>query len=63
MSEIILNHVRSHIDSLEWIKNKNKAIMNRKNSDSLYFQYSIIPGLNHENIVKYSERITAIRFF
>ena len=56
--EIDPNCGRSYLDSPDWIKKKKK-----NNLDNKCFQYAAAVSLNHEEIGKYSERITKINLF
>ena len=51
----------SYMDSPDWMKNKKITInpINKKNNKC--FQYALTVALNHEKIVKNSERITKIK--
>ena len=43
-------------------KSKNTTI-NRANKKNKYFQYALTVALNHEEVLKYSKRITKIKSF
>ena len=60
--KINLNHGGSYIDSPDWMKNK-KTINPINKKDKKCFQYSVIVGLNHEEIKKDLQRITKIKPF
>ena len=57
-----LKRGKSYIKSPEWVLNK-RAIINRNNKDSKYFQDSIIVSLSHQNIENHPERVSNIRPF
>ena len=59
---ISLSRGGSYIDSLEWLKSK-KAIINKKNNDGKYFQYTLTVALNCEQIKNHPERISKIKPF
>ena len=52
----------SYIDSPEWLKNK-KATINPKNNDNNSFQYALTVALNHQNIIKDTQRLSKIKPF
>ena len=51
-----LKRGNSYIKSPEWLANK-KAIINPKNVDNRYFEYSIVVALYHKEIKNHPERI------
>ena len=60
--KINANHGGSYIESPDWIRNK-KAAINPVKKDIKCFQYTVKVALNHEEMGKYSERITKIKSF
>ena len=60
---INLNCGGSHIDSLDWIKNKKATINPINKKDNKYFQYTVTVTLNYEEIKKDLQRITEIKPF
>ena len=52
-----------YIDFPDWIKNKKATISPINKKDKKYFQYATTVALNHEEIKKYSQRITKINPF
>ena len=52
----------SYIDSPEWLKNK-KATINPKNNGNNSFQYALTVALNHQNIIKDTQRLSKIKPF
>ena len=59
--KIILNCEGSNVDYPYWIKNKT-ATINPKDNDKC-FQYVITVALNHEQIVKASQRVSKTKPF
>ena len=55
--KINLNHVKSYIDSSDWIKN-NQATINPFNDDDKCFQYAVTVTLNLEKNEKNLQRIS-----
>ena len=62
LEKISLSRGGSYIDSPEWLISK-KAIINQKNNDGKYFQYTLTVALNCEQIKNYPERISKIKPF
>ena len=60
---ISLDRGGSHIDSSEWIKNKNATINPKNKKDDKCFQYALTVALNHEKIKDHPERISKIKPF
>ena len=54
--KISLKRWKSYINSPEWVINK-RAILNPKNKDNKFFEYSITVALNHQITENHPERI------
>ena len=54
--KISLKRWKPYINSPEWVINK-RAIINPKNKDNKFFQYSVTVALNHQNMENHPEII------
>ena len=63
LHKISLNRGSSYIDSPEWIKHRKVTINPQNTNDNNCFQYSIIAGLNYQNINHNLGRISKLKPF
>ena len=54
--------VGSYIDSPGWIK-KKRSIINSKNTNDKFFQYTATVALNNEEFESHPERVSSIKPF